>query len=829
MVRLVRGLLALVLILGVHATLLAQEQDEPTPAAGGPAVAPQAPPVGAASAADPDSGGQAAPELTTEDQPDDEPLATGQTQPAAGAKSEGPVQLWSRGPFPLKRDATKATAFVPVRILSPALDVNKITLNVIEVTYENISNWTLTQSCKVLLREQGEALPLRLEIELDFTDLEKNKWFGTYGVLIHVLVDGKSAGQFAIPLTRPETKLVTPSDVYLERCFWLWDTGNAAGTAPDTVDQRPETAKLCLRVQQGPSPADLSVVQVDNATIDGKAVAGNLLVDTKDFELTQLKPTRLPVSIEAPFPLGEATGKVTVFSPDMAPLDVNFKVATTRHKGMICMLALLGLLFGFGVRVGLQVFVESRAMWLQFYTLSKRIRQHDKKRGAGFEDTHDKLIKKTLANMKAVKWAFSQQAIKQLQGELTEIQNNLAEALRQFEGKRTQLEGEIAKAQAVTEDTWKLPPPMKIILEQSRAELDKVAALVAADDLTGAEEALGPATDQLSAGCDKVYRNWRAALLREIAIFPKIATLPHGVPAQVAALHEQVKTLLKIPSQQAATEVEQAHATVRTAVAARKDAGEMVRIVIHGVQQSVTRVRGVLGSGPDSSLNGAADALKALGESAARLDALSPIDEIDKLVPPYEGATALDGVESALHDVLDKLAEALRKQLPVNEQDKLESLLKEHKYEEAATKVVEILEKPVSDRADRKLAARATEPSPEGEHEEEPQKEPVKLEQLKPAAPPFVLGGVAMTKLFLFAERLETGVKHTIGQILFAQTVQFVLVAIGLAFVALVTFQSKWVGTLDDCVAVIFWAFALDVGVNTLLNQAKTPGTTASE
>jgi hypothetical protein len=368
---------------------------------------------------------------------------------------------------------------------------------------------------------------------------------------------------------------------------------------------------------------------------------------------------------------------------------------------------------------------------------------------------------------------------------------------------------------------WHLPPAVGDVLEQHKTKLATVDHALRADDLTTASEKLTAAIRSLKTDLDDAFRRWREVVLRELASFPRIANLPQGVSNQASELFDQVHTLLMNAGKtQQATNLEHVKAAAKAVAEARQVAGDMIGIILRGVSTCATSVLDLL---DHSHLNlPDPEAVRELARAVGELDDLNAWDELDKLTPPYSGATSLDAVRALAGEVLNKTRDAIMNQATTpQEKALLEPDLGEKKYQEAAKNVVKWrLRKLEAERGadvllgDSDLLAAqnaVANPTP-----------PVQLAGLSPVQSSPIMGSFPLFRLFQSAEPIEPTVARTLGQIFVAELFQFAFVALGLSLIAVSIFKGTFVGTWENCMAVVFWAFTLDIGVNTLLDKAKT-------
>lgn len=469
--------------------------------------------------------------------------------------------------------------------------------------------------------------------------------------------------------------------------------------------------------------------------------------------------TTLTYELEDEFPLGTTTGTVELSAPQLdKAVSIPIEVKTRRPHSWILFFAFLGIFIGFSARTASAEIIRRSQAQLEVRELLAEI--------ASLSGRHrDKNLRKTLAEQKQLLddalakvsgWRKIDQSV--LTQTTTSVRTAITEALKTLANDRKQMGDSLTKIAVLAGKAWSLPASMQSVLARVRDTQERASTALGQDDLDGA------ATDREQA---------RAALKTLPAL---AADWSNSLAAGLALLSQDnaIGAALVKPQQ--------------TAIGAIK---------------------------PDGMIEGESDVEPVLTEihnQRSRLTAAMSrwLDEIDKRLDAMADVAEVQAQLATLRDGSARARESLRR-------GEVESVV-----EKAAPELLRDLG-PVVEAAEKiRAQKKATDEKRGGDEERTLEAYAVSGEDttsatgeapapVEVAAPSVVERVLAALSIELPAQRDAV---RSFWALVGAQALQSLFVCGLLVFSAYLLYADKFVGTPRELGMIFFWAFSLDLGVD---------------
>ena len=366
------------------------------------------------------------------------------------------------------------------------------------------------------------------------------------------------------------------------------------------------------------------------ATGDGAQADGSVTQVDQAKELPPGGRIEVPVTASGEFPIGTASGKLTVDAPELAaPVEIDYQVLSERSEKVLWLLLFAGVLLGYLTKVLLARWIEKQAA----------------------KGDANEVLAKIARSAKLHPDREFQESLRTLYADLELKLDGDATALSAAAGKaRTDLKdaedalatraaaaaGKLAAARAEVSTSWTLPPEVQAVVDKDAAHLSRLSRKLQAGRVGEVQSELD---ERSQAGLRAAFTRWRE---------PAAAFVGSTATARLTAGREELRkaagaatTAIEAVTGAKATSLEQMH-TARAAV-------ESVRTQLASVADAVAReVSEVLEAAdqPTASIRAAGRALARTLEAAAghKPEALSPINIAREALE--------DAIEAAVTDAL---------------------------------------------------------------------------------------------------------------------------------------------------------------------------------
>jgi hypothetical protein len=589
----------------------------------------------------------------------------------------------------------------------------------------------------------------------------------------------KAATAFTVHLVVAGAQVRAPATVYVDALIPPWDLLSDRGPRAER--------RIELELAGATTLTNMIVTGGGAAVMDGHDTPGRVSVVTAQVPVAGSHPPELTLLADE-FALGTSSGSLRVAADQLAePLELRYEVRVRRSTGVVWLLMLLGIVVGLLVREVLAARAEKGEKAGEASQLLARMRQA---RAA----TADVVTRNAIDAAQAALLPALDQSTAELSAALAAQSAALDEALKLLTARRIDADAQVTLLRRLTTTLWNLPSSMAGVVTQAGSDLAPIQRFLDIDDVKGASDAIGVLRERLQRGLSATAPSWAELALNDMERLP---------PVPEAYLHG---------GEQAAKDVAQSLRAVmdesrRTAL----DPERVLQAVHTGRFQLSDHLARVLAA-LDGLLVGAA----AVFAERRATRVFEPLRKDFASVRPQLAETPGD-LELLLGRVRTGFDEGFSKALAAvpgataRAMDKAAPLLVAGQYLDAA-----------------KAFAAALPPQPENMGTREaarPQSAPLDA----PAVPVPAPQSVPPARLFPMpavpdSELEQLVVNRVIRTGKQARVVQRAIVAVLLMTTGYGLYAPAFVGRLPELLTIFFWAFSLNVGIDTLLAQSKTIG-----
>jgi hypothetical protein len=666
-------------------------------------------------------------------------------------------------PLLASAELKKDDELLPPELLSVALGHRHDGAFSQALALEYVPQGNITDSSTPCGRQTGRPMPTALKVRVNLDTLIEP---GTYSVMVGTRAVRKvepasASGQetlfrtLSFQLTRPAaTVAASLSPTSLER-----EVG---------FSTEPVKVPLSLSLKETTQYVRVTHLEIDGAELSSEAQQDLALPAGALKTIALLLPTTGEV--------GKITGNLLIRSPQLShAVEVPYEVTLRRPRWHIFLTLILGLLFGYVVRVLLKRRIENGV------ARSESIRQRRKlleEQARYVDEDYRAALDRILAALAAEEPRSA-----------AHMKAALSTAHVDFTTAQTELTARIQTAVTLGEGLQKRAGERSYSLPAAMAQA-VTAALVAVEnaekrvslDPKGVKGSLEKANASFQRSLSQGAQDWKRALTTALEVLGESnlkwpAAMADKVDSKMA---EVMSTVRSDPSDREAATPEQLLQSVHLSV-------EKIWMFCAWLWSSLSPVaKQVLNT------------LDKAKKDPASLDALRTV--LHDLEERWTGKMDPEALVNALPEDAGRLLEALNQAIcrntsnSVNEQTK--ELLKQGDYVRAANQAISeqtLLGAPGEEQvpaSDSFSGLRATLPRIEQQSFVSPDpRPPISLEQLE---------------------------ARTLSQLMVDQLLQTALVALALCFGAYILFEKSFTGTLNDYAALLFWAFGTDVTVETL-------------
>lgn len=734
------------------------------------------------------------------------------TTTAAAATLPAPVRLPWGSSVELRLDDGKARGFIALGLVG-SLDPAKLEVQLVDIKCGElrVESWREAFLLDVHPGDQRKSPTLTVELA-GLPQVEP----GAYDLVVYVTGEGLDKPvELQIKVEVPSATL-TARPLVLKQVeglctqslagggLILRETGRVSGLTALSVSQlevtdankEPVAGRLILGKWTGPSAKGNGRELYQHHA--GEAVAPG---DESRLSITipAASTVEIPVRLSAGFPLGTTTGKLELAAPHLVkPVEVAFTVDRRLRPWLLLVPVLIGLIVGYIVRTWMARRIEVGEVRVQAEDLLDRLARESAERP-------DATFQAEIAILRTALEQALPGPIEPLRTAITDTETKLKSAITALDSRRKKAAERFAKVlQIVSPSTaWSLPAGILATLrgKEVAAEVEDAKDALNAGRVAAATTAMGNAEHLLSSVVPAQVDAWRKDIL-----------------ARLEALDFETDPLLA----EARKQTEGERRAVDTALALLRAGGPQAELA--GLVSATATAHRALAELADAllrTLHARLDRLlRALG--SLRLPLPDRLDDLRHQSSAFfSEAGEREGPVAALRFVIDhgpKLSgiveSTILDQLEGEKQAAAAELLAAGSYATLEARLEQWLAAPI-------VVA--------GEGQGLRERKVVHAgaavgSGLEPLA--LLLGGAddgaGQAAVIIARDGAATAVAarraRTFGELAGLKAVRFLIAALLILVAAYYLYEQNWVGTPREWIALFFWGFALDVGIDTVVS-----------
>jgi hypothetical protein len=605
---------------------------------------------------------------------------------------------------------------------------------------------------------------------------------GTYDATL-TFTSGEVQQNVNVQLIVPAAVLIVPTSLQISRIAW-----------PFGGQHDESSVELVLLESSGKSHAHVKVQQSEPfANAEGQ-YGFALSVAPAIVEKGDLK--RLQPVVSGRLPLGLVSSKLTISSDQLqSPLTVPVQVRTRLTRLVLLGVVLFGLALGFLTRIVLKPRIElGEARERAIGTLDKMI---DKIPDAEYRNRMITARNQLALAVRAANAtpATINAAITAAEAAQKDASDNLKDRMQKAESERDALA-------VVVTPAWELAPDLSEAVRVAAERLKAASERLKLRDAVGVSETVRTATSTLREAMMHHATDWKNTATRFLTNFRTLELMVESArraeyQAQIKTVEDQVAKAAVTPAANAA-ELKGVLEAIHGATQLIPDLVSKAADEIGRSLRSMLSIVGTIQFRQNNLWKAAQQEITTFAKTLRGVKLVVPEtwDDLDVRA----GAIVVQWRDALIAQTDDpgKVADAFDAGNFAMAARELEAAVKAKK---APVTLGDVAPAAASDRTIAPAQGGGTPMSP------------------APATPEKAPEAVPTESLLAFRRRTRTELARD-------NAFQWSVSAIGLAFVGYLMFGDKFVGTSGDLMAAFFWGFSTDIGVDALVNAAKSKPTT---
>jgi hypothetical protein len=690
------------------------------------------------------------------------------------------------GPFQIAPEFPLAALRIPV---TPSAELKeKLVISVANVHFRNRSDAVLLAAFRDISWEDDKLEAIVMKVD---TKVINEK--GSYELILAFRsADPNSAfkpERIKTTVTVPEARLRAVEKLIIKR-VWNFINWSEDTIIPLALEETSNAAFL-TNVKVRPSRIATFANRQVNGQLDFLNPGDGRALDSATLMIPPGGLLTLDYKLGGDFPLGVVTGALEVNAPQLAaPLAVPFEVSSRLCRGYIFLFLALGLTISYLVKVRLQRAIDLGEARQQGAGVLERVQTElARRKDQKFKSALSQQIETFEALLKGEDSAPLSAASKQLDDLL---RSELADLAKRHE----EMQVKVDEFRLITENDWPLPVSLAAAIAEAKKKVDAAADDLRSDAIEDAQGKLETTRAELTKSLMDELPAWQSAVKNLLEHLTK-ATL--GISATVQA--EFIKHAEPAKAALGAAKFDDAAAK---ASAIRTLLPEVVKERRLALDPLLWLAQAMQAEANQTEL------LKKFN-----LPDASAIDNLKKKVGDFSeflsGAAdrpkgATETLPTTLGDIQAGWVNALTTQVP-NAAPAVGQLVEERKYSDAASAVLKLLR-------DAQPANKVLGGGPF---------------QFASHFPQWMTGADLLPPIISFRSGSAFGPEpgplaalklRSAWETKRAKFWQTVIIGLLVALLGYITYQDKFVGDLTDFATIFFWAFGIDVSVDTLLKLA---------
>ncbi|MBZ5494578.1 MAG: hypothetical protein LAO76_26940 [Acidobacteriia bacterium] len=644
--------------------------------------------------------------------------------------------------------------------------------SVSEVSLGALRDNSLRDAFTVKWEKGKQNYPIALLVDIDATKVTKA---GTYNVVLNLLPKTQpDAPRLTLQVQHPTAQLQLPSKLIVYRILGCKDDKQALVMAEISGKSSITDVQV--------SPA-LQPSLLGNVPVTGQL---HLIVPNK---LEAGKPTNVDYELMGDFPLGTVTGAMQVTAPQLTQaVPLNFEVRSRLPLFMVFVYALAGALVSWLLKVLLQGRIELNQARINADDLLHRVKMDcDKHLDSTFRGAIDQAVN----DLTTARAGESAADIEKYRQALDQIWRD---ELKKLATRHQDVQIIFDDLRSVTDNTWAVPKLVMSSVETGKRELDKAAVKLGNDDLAGAKQDLLSLQNNLGLQVKLGAIEWQQKMVNYFEFLQKS--------------RGGISSVLKMNLQTALEKQQSALANIKDDTACATTAN--ILQVLSTLTISVSHIRDPLSQLKTALVAEIEKTAKQMAKASDQqtiarlkketLDFAATLQQV-----PDDPGTALDSLPTQLANLDQAWRHALLKQLGSKDTSAVEARLNVQDYAGAVNVTINAYSSSTFLSGTPPPGADAIWPSS--------------------LRSDFVVAPIPSYRTSAPALDLPREVDRTPvtprKQLFWAKSIQsatlFFLVGLG----GLMLYQSTFVGTFEDFSKIFFWAFGLDLTIDTLRQATR--------
>jgi len=356
--------------------------------------------------------------------------------------------------------------------------------------------------------------PEGIEITLDRGAMVRS---GTYDVYLDVQPRSKpDAERLRIQIVHPEPKLNAVPKLLIDRTeiFWGWEDDSQPGLI------LAESSNLS-------NLTNISLKQLSNTTLGVKQIGGTLEFTTAPQEIKAGQTARYVYKLANDFGLGTAAGTFAVSAAEMnGPIGtVDFEVHTHLHWIYIGITIAGGLLASYFLKVRLQMKIELDQARLDGRKLRQRVLAEE---GKHLDTSFRNAYKRALTMLDT---ALIGSDPAEINGAKTELDTTWRAALQDLAKRHQEQEALLSKIKTITNTDWIVPPSVRAEISKAKESFAAIEMALENDDLPQVQQGMENILINLGEGIREAASSWQA---NAAEILDKLLDGPKGISKAVS-------------------------------------------------------------------------------------------------------------------------------------------------------------------------------------------------------------------------------------------------------------------------------------------------------
>lgn len=682
----------------------------------------------------------------------------------------------------------EAKVRLAVSPVKPELKADDVKLSVVEVALGNQKSNELQSAFSPSWEKDNDGRPTAIVLKVVTpSTLAKS---GTYDMLLALRPATGTPARLKLQIIHPAAKLRALDTLIVSRIYTFgWHVDKLPLTLSETSGRSNLTGIQIrpIRGATGPEGQVTGHLEFPHQT----STAGNgksSVAMPKPIDVEAGKSAEVPYNLAGEFPLGKASGSLEATAPELADtVPFNFEVRSRLARWYIFLFIVPGLLIGWFLKVELQHNIEMGEARLRATVLLDQIQ-------ADFNNRKDAQFRSGIETaLIELERAIKVEDPKELDTKKQALDQAWRTALQSLAVKRQAAQASIDALVAVTNSSWPVPNPVDTAITNAKASLTAILQLMASDDVGTADKKRQTAQEALGISLDKAAKDWQ----RDIEDY-----LLNGL----ANADKGISSVLKTGFQKLVTDTLQSIGKAR--LSAIPTASDMMQF-LHDLSAELRIARDTL---IRLARNISAEFNNANTILSTRVEHLDPaaVQNLRSKV-----ATLTTSLEQAAKDPTKALTElpnellnlhaawtaALLNELLATSQKPVKDLLNQEAYLEATQKLDEIL-------SGRQALGGG--PTPSAWQDLPPTPE---------LAPGLLVSIRSLSHQDAMPAPLPAFVARTKGQVVWNKFLQSLLVGVLLGLIGYSIYAEKFVGNFSDFILIFFWAFGLDLTVDTVVKS----------